>query len=403
MALIGSLDIMPLAELFQWAGTHGKSGILEVWRGRTRVQFAFENGRLAGSGSNDPPSLLGQYLLAHGKLDEKTLHDALLRQERDGGLLGEILIEMGVLTEEELGRYARAKAEETIFKLFDWQSAEFRFDPSIQPMSKLVRLDLEVQEILRRGAQRQAESKTMRAVFSAPDKVLVRPSHPLQPEAVTAPMVRRLYELVDGKRTFAQILLLSRAPEFVAMKFLFELQRRGIVAIKDLHERPPEPGSPEAACTLASRLAARGEDDAAIEILQACQQDHPCDENLLRQLTKLETSYLEEAYRSELPPTSVPVPQRSVDDLRDARLSSNELFILEMITKNPGDVRSVVRLAPLHEIDVIRGEVREGESEAKESAAHVEAVMESLNSEIDQSLGILDGLSGGPPARRTAE
>ena len=37
MALTGSLDIMPLAELFQWVETHTKSGILEISHGRTQV------------------------------------------------------------------------------------------------------------------------------------------------------------------------------------------------------------------------------------------------------------------------------------------------------------------------------------------------------------------------------
>jgi len=406
MALTGSLEIMPLAEVFQWVEAHGKSGILEISHGRTQVQFAFEGGRLASCGSNDPPTLLGQFLLAHGKVDEKKLHDALLQQERDGGKLGTILIDMGLLTKQELDRFVRAKAEETIFRLFDRPKAEFRFDPTLRPMSTAVRLDLDLTDVLMRGAQRQAELERMKSVFNDPGMVLVRTSHPLQPEVVTAPMIRRLYDLVDSQRTFAEILLLSRAPEFLATKFLFELYRRGVVAIKDIHDVPPEPGSVEAACALAERLAARGETEAALEILQACQQDNPSHEGLQRALAKLETNYLDSIYKKELPPTSMLIPRSCSEELRDSRLSSNELFILEMIKENPGDVKSIVRIAPLHEIDVIvamrrlanKGllEIREGQAETQQSAAHVEAVLHSLSSEIEQSLGVLDGTSASP-------
>jgi hypothetical protein len=261
-------------------------------------------------------------------------------------------------------------------------------------------------DVLLRGAERQSELERMKSVFSDLGMVLVRTAQPLQPEVATAPIIQRLYDLVDSQRTFAEILLLSRAPEFLATRFLFELYRRGVIAIKDIHEVPPEPGSVEAACALAERLAVRGEQEAALEILQACQQDHPGHAGLQRVMARLETSYLDSMYKEELPQGSLPVPRGSAEDLRASRLSANELFIFEMIRENPGNVKSIVRLAPLHEIDVIvalrrltqKGliEIQAGPADTTHSAAHVEAVMQSLSAEIEQSLGLLDSPSASP-------
>jgi hypothetical protein len=398
--LNGSFRVMPLAELLQWLGNHTRTGVLEISRGRTRVQLAFEDGRIAGCAADDPPSLLGQFLLAHGKIDEQTLHDALLEQERNGGKLGDILELMGKLEPAELQRIVEAKSKETIFRLFDWPDAEFRFGGRVAPMATLVRLDLRCDEVLTLGTERQAQLESMRSVFNDPGKVLVRTSHALDSQAVESPMVRRLYDLVDGHRSFEQIHMLSRAPEFHAMKFLFELQRRGIVAVKDLHERAPEPGSAEAARDLAGRLSGRGELEAAIEILQAAMLDNPRNEPLERDLARYETTYLEQAYRETIPHDGVPQPAIARDRLGDLQLSGNERFVFDLISENRGDVRSVVRLAPLHEIDVIRAlagllrrraiEVKRGQPEARKSAEHRDAVLQSLNSEIDQSLGVFD-------------
>ena len=60
---------------------------------------------------------------------EEMLHDALLRHEREKVALGSILVDLGVVSEDELERYCVAKAEETIFGLLDVEEALFEFDP----------------------------------------------------------------------------------------------------------------------------------------------------------------------------------------------------------------------------------------------------------------------------------
>ncbi len=46
--------------------------------------------------------LLGQLLLAHRMVTPDELREALCRQQESGGLLGEILVEMGALTTAQL-------------------------------------------------------------------------------------------------------------------------------------------------------------------------------------------------------------------------------------------------------------------------------------------------------------
>ena len=54
---------------------------------------------------------LGEMLLGCGKLSEAQLHDALERQKRSGGLLGELLIEQGLVSDEDVVRALSGQAD----------------------------------------------------------------------------------------------------------------------------------------------------------------------------------------------------------------------------------------------------------------------------------------------------
>jgi len=355
VSISGSLATMPVTELFQWVGQNRRSGVLTVISGRNSVRFLFRDGRISGCASNDPPAMLGQFLLSRGKISERMLEEALSEQERRPRTLGAILVELGALAEGELERYIAAKAEETIYKLFEWDDADFTFRTEFKQETAMISVDLSVDDVLLRGAQRADELRRMREVFDNPGLVLCHTDHELNPETAGTPMARRLYDLIDGKRTFGQILLASRASEFLATRFLYQLYKRGIIAIRDVHEVAPGAGTAERACEVATELLDKGEYDAALETLLTCQSNHPRNELLERTLTRVEGAYLEHAYQVYLPPTKRPSPVPERRRGATPPLSSNELFLLDLIADGRRDVKAIVQVAPLHEIDTIRG------------------------------------------------
>jgi hypothetical protein len=355
MAITGELSTMPISDFLQWLALGGKSGGLHVRHGKTEVRFQLVSGRIASVISNDPASLLGQYLLARGAIDEETLHQALCRQEATGEGLPVILDDIGAVTRQEIEHHVAAKAEEAVFKLFEWDSGRFEFDPSLQPTSKMVKVDLEITEVLLRGAERQDELRRMKEVFNDPGLVLCRTDRDLRIDPVKSPMAKKLYDLVDGTRTLAEIVLQSRAAEYPATKFLFELYRREVITVKSVQQICPEQGTPEAVCELAGQLVERGDDEGALDVLQAGVVQYPDDLRVSDALARLEATYIDRMYRSELAPFKVPVSQIDRQEVAGSEaVSANELFLLEVIGSQERDIQSIVRVAPLHEIDVLR-------------------------------------------------
>ena len=127
MSLRGDLRTMALPDVLQWIASGRKTGTLHVERRSVQKRIILRDGNIFSSWSNDPRESLGQFLIRLRLVTEEQLFRALLGQEEKGRLLGSILVADGVLSEDDLRRALKAKAEETVYDLFLWPSGQFEF------------------------------------------------------------------------------------------------------------------------------------------------------------------------------------------------------------------------------------------------------------------------------------
>ena len=147
MPLYGTLKTMPLPDLLQWLGSARKTGTLQVESNRVQKWILLKDGQVLGCSSDDPPERLGQFLLSRGKITEDQLRIALAAQEGAKRHLGKICVEMGAISLDELSTLLEAKAEETIYSLFDWKDAVFRFHEELTDHSNIFPVNLRVEDI----------------------------------------------------------------------------------------------------------------------------------------------------------------------------------------------------------------------------------------------------------------
>lgn len=399
MALQGSLRSMPLTDLLQWLGSSGKTGTLRIERSKIVKFIVFREGAIVSCSSDDPPELLGHYLVAQGKISEDVLRRALACQTATREHLGKILVDAGSLSAADLTRLLAAKAEETIFSLFDWEEGEFQFDESLGAPAHVFPIQLRVDEVLLRGLKRFDEVKRIRAVFNDPGIVLRRTDRQPPPEVFETRMARGIYEMVSGDRTVAEILLHAHGSEYLVTKFLFELFRNGMIEIAEVRPvaspaaaeakvaatmaaagtparyagspslpfpdaSPPTPAGsqpslrpdahdPEAVLAASRALMGRGEYEGALELLNACYRAHPGDESLRRLVAEAEAAYVERSYRHLVPAGKVPVLSRPIESLAGEDLSPVEYFLLSRMN-GTWDVRSIIQITPIREVEALR-------------------------------------------------
>jgi hypothetical protein len=392
---------MSLTEILQWLGNAGKTGTLSIERNKVVKRILVREGRVIACASQEPADMLGHFLVSRGKISEETLRKALGFQETQRSHLGHILVAMGSLSEDDLLLLLEDKAQETIFGLFNWDDAEFRFAEGETADANILAVNMRVDDILLRGAQRWDEMQRFRGVFNDPGIVLRRTARMPPAEVFKNRMARRIFESINGERTVAEILLHAHGSEYLVTKFLYELHRAGVAEVAGVKQveressrapveppeieellpadssvaaapvaadpRPRAVAPPVAAPTpapatsvvaegdleFARRLLNRGEFDSALEILDRAYKAQPGDEALRRLLAEAEASFVEKAYKHYLPPTKIVTLQRAAETLTAERLSPTEFFLLSRID-GTWDVKSIIQITPLREVDVLR-------------------------------------------------
>jgi hypothetical protein len=395
MALYGNFETFALTDLLQWVETARKSGTLVIEHESVSRTVLFRDGKLVGCSSTDPPFLLGQILLARGRITEEQLRSALSVQESKGGNLGTILVELGAISSEDVVRHVAAKAEETIYGLFDWEDASFEFLEDAPLPEHHVEISLPIQDILLRGLKRYDEMRRIREVFHDTGIVLARSDQELPENIRNSKATARILDLVNGERTLAELLLHARASEYLVWKFLFELHRKGYVRITEIRANRAEPakaaagaagaggvgvhsvsgsggpmpsrddgasspspdasasGDPAAEIEFANRLLERGEHDAAVAVLHAAARAHPGVSSIRQTITKVEESYVDMT-AAEIPEDKVPVVVSEIPRGEKDGLSPDAAYLVSLIN-GQADVKSILWVAPMRKVDGLRG------------------------------------------------
>lgn len=371
MALYGDLTTIPVTDLLQWVENARKSGVLTIRAHDVTRGVVFRRGRIAACSSNDPSTLLGQALLARGIIDKEALREALAHQERHGGTLGAILVERGCATSQQVVEAVHAKAEETIYALFDDDNAGFRFDENGEPPPNLVQTDLRIQDVLLKGLQRYDEMKRIREVFPHRGVVLARTDRPVPAAVQSGRVAARILQALDGRRSIAEVLLHARVSAYLVSKFLFELYRNDLVKIVEIRS-PAGPaaeeapvvvstsgasdarpdGGPAEELAVAQGLLARNEPDAALAVLNATARAHP-GAPLVREMISRAESVWAESLHARIPADAVPVQVASVSGLDGDTVEPGEAYLLTLVDGRT-DVRTLVWTVPMREVDVLR-------------------------------------------------
>ncbi|MCB1055675.1 MAG: DUF4388 domain-containing protein [Acidobacteria bacterium] len=229
MSIAGNLKTMDLAELLQWLSQSQKTGTLVIHDGKVEKRLFLENGKIVSSASTDPREYLGHFLVSQGLITEQQLSQAMARQSREQMLLGKILLTAGAVSEEDLQRLLKLKAEESIYDIFTWGTGEFRFINDELPDRTFIPLRLDLTGILMEGARRVDEWKRIRQFIPSKETVPVSVGDLADP--ALSPGAQRILAMVNDDRTVEEIQLQTHSSEFFVCSVLFEQINRGRIKV----------------------------------------------------------------------------------------------------------------------------------------------------------------------------
>ncbi|MDP9192380.1 MAG: DUF4388 domain-containing protein [Acidobacteriota bacterium] len=373
MGLSGNLQTMLPGDLLQWLSLGQKTGTLVITNKRVEKKIFFRRGRVISSASNDPREYLGQFLMSHGYLTEPELKKAMEVQQQSRILLGKILVMIEVISEADLQRFMRLKAEEEIYDIFLWNDGDFYFVDDELPQMEMIALQVDVTGIIMEGTRRVDEWTRIRETI--PDETVIpvplKEIDDSELEEVEEPIVRA----IDGKRTIAEIVLESRSSAFTVSSTVSALVRHGFVKLVDpgtkkLAKLAEEVVTAAAAADVETRRDFN-EDDEIVSLLNAAQaalrvRDFEKTQRLLRAAQNLdpnhpkvrtaikgaETVILGELRNQGLLDSKVPRVSKTIEEITQMNFTPNEGFILSRIN-GQWDIGSLIKISPIRETDAM--------------------------------------------------
>jgi hypothetical protein len=352
MALAGNLRTMDLSEILQWVSTGRKTGALHIERRSIQKRIYFEHGVICSSWSNDPRESLGQIFVRERLLTEEQLFGALNRAEKEKRPFGVILVDDGVITEDQIRNALRVKAEETIYDLFLWPEGKFEFKAGETPGEGMIVTELDVTSALLEGARRVDEWTRIHKAFpNLSTSFEVKSSRGDKIEPIEAEFLA----LALKGSTLPAIALEMRRSDFDAAEIALQLHNRGLLD----PQRTDEEAVVEDSVAVIKDLLAMGSQrlaerryDKALEAYEQVLGIDRLNQHAKKGLVAVMETRSRERSMKKVPLDKVPRLTISMAELTRLNFDPQEGFVLSRVN-GQWDVQSILKLCPMSEEDCL--------------------------------------------------
>ena len=352
---------MSLTDLLQFLAAARKSGTLKFDQGKITKQIYFKNGKIVGSKSNDPREYLGQVLLHYGKVDEIQLKVAREIQRTTGAKLGEVLVQQGFLTEEDVLNILKTRTLDAIYDLFVWTDGDFEFYDDEPPPEDLLLIEVEPTNVIMEGIYRIDEFARYRSLVPT-DRTILELNAGWTSSLKLGKEYRQVLFFVEKRMSVAEICYHMHASAFHVYGQLYTLISEGIArVVGELPEDVPPPVKdvedlPESVTEMVWSAERKLETDpeAALEIVQNALQQQPNNPEAQALLPAAEERFVKRVYESgKIGPKSVPHLRVAPSDLTTQQIDPQEGFVLSRINGS-WDIQSILSICPFREADCLK-------------------------------------------------
>jgi tetratricopeptide (TPR) repeat protein len=241
MAIEGPLRELGIHDVFQLLDLSRKTGALTVTSSLRDNQgtVLFDRGAVTFAAIRSNPNPLGELLLRAGKISEGDLTRALDAQQRSGERkrLGEILVELGAITQRELERQVRFQVEEVVFELMSWREGFFSFEErELLDAAAEATIRISTESLLMEAARRIDEWSRIEGKI--PNLGVVPVLAPVADSHATLLDLRpnewEVLAQIDGERDLRAIAASLGASEFDVARVAYGLVTTGVVELRNV-------------------------------------------------------------------------------------------------------------------------------------------------------------------------
>jgi len=241
MAFKGDLTNISLFDVFQTLNTNQQTGVLVLQRGGvTKKVFISPEGVRIFFMRSGRDLRLGEIFVRRGRISAQEVEILLMQQKQDYRPIGELLVETGKVTEEELQQTLRYRAEDEIYEIFGWESGSFSFfdgetgdDHGNTPLSDVL---MDPGGLCLEAARRLDELEHLRETIPSDEDYYVRVQGVDIDRELSSQSVCAVFDALEAPTNVEELRDLVGMSQFSVLGALFQLIDGGLARSLDVEE-----------------------------------------------------------------------------------------------------------------------------------------------------------------------
>lgn len=246
MAFMGELSDISVADLLYLLSLRRQSGKLSISANGDEVNLFLSRGQLALVTSSNLTLRLGRMLVRLGMLDGIQLKDALQEQESAGRSrpLGEILIDRGWISEEELAYCVEEQCVEILARVIAAEHGIFVYNRGAGAPLRNEQSPLNADHVVLEATRRTDELQRLRGLLPGPNaRLALTPRIDEQAETLSDIEVMVASALHSGAQTLGELTGMLSMDELGLWRVILSMRERGLIASFQSNETPALPAS----------------------------------------------------------------------------------------------------------------------------------------------------------------
>jgi hypothetical protein len=233
ISLKGNIKDSSIPKVLVYLNRNRKTGTLKVRTPAFTKKVYLHKGDAVFASSTDEDDRLGETLTKVGKITMEQYDISVELLKKTGKRQGEILVELGYLTPQEIIWGVKYQIRDIIYSLFELQDAEYEFNEAEIPSDEIITLKMSMANLIYEGVKRIHNLNSIRKELPDMESVLKLSMDPVSlfQDIVLSSMDKKMLFMIDGKKTVRELINIS-SNSFQAMKSLYVLCSTGILEEK---------------------------------------------------------------------------------------------------------------------------------------------------------------------------
>lgn len=189
----------PLPEVLVKIHKYRAPGRLDCRRGDEVKRIYLERGDIIFATTNQIAESLGDMLLRTGHISREQYDESLRRVRQTGKRHGTVLVEMRILSSEELFNAVRDHIQGILWSVFSWDFGNVGFTPGRDKRLEFIKVEIPIPQAVMQGVRHMPDARGIVARLGSKATVYARTSAQV-PGLTLHPEEQALLDAVDGRR-----------------------------------------------------------------------------------------------------------------------------------------------------------------------------------------------------------